>query len=604
MTISLEEIKKKKNLGKYKEALDSIRLFLKQELLDDNLRFEAEKLKIVILAITEQLNESLELCKNLLERIEKSENKSQIAEILLIKSEILLELEDFDKYHKTIEIAKKIIDEEIETDSYDYKKLTGYLFYLKSEFLWKNEEYEESLNYLEQSLKLFESIEEKEEVCKALRELCINCFWLGQADKGIEYGNYALKILADIKILPVKMDIFESMSLLYITKGDYSIALEYSCKTSTLAKELNFEFIYLGENKINESWIHCLLGNWEKAEKLASEGLAYVKEKGSDWWSFFGNLFLSNIYFQTGKTAKALDHILEGLQIAKKLGNKTLQCLAYMMSANVYYRLGEIDKALENIKKSLDLSEVYKSPFSKARILSSVIMIYLDKNDILQAESYLKIFKKLYEEHQATADIKPRFHFSEASFLMKSSDPRERGKAEVLFEQLVDDKGIEFHIRVFSLFNLCVLLLTEFQLSGDIKIIDQLNKYLNRLLDIAEEKKLSYLLIEIYILQSKIASIKMATEEAHELLIKAQKLAEEQELSEQIPQILEEQELLKNHLDAWRELIRRDAPVQYRIKDVNIEKTINSMKKQITSHLFEDSRTDPASLKKLFVLKI
>ena len=604
MTISLEEIKKKKNLGKYKEALDSIRLFLKQELLDDNLRFEAEKLKIVILAITEQLNESLELCKNLLERIEKSENKSQIAEILLIKSEILLELEDFDKYHKTIEIAKKIIDEEIETDSYDYKKLTGYLFYLKSGFLYFNEEYEESIKYLEQSLKLFESIEEKEEVCKTLSELSITCFWLGQTVKGIEYCNYALEILADIKILPLKIEILEMMSLLYVAKGDYSIALEYKYKASTLAKELNFEFIYLGVSKINESWIHCLLGNWEKAEKLASEGLAYVKEKENVWWSFWGNLFLSNIYFQTGKIAKASVYSLECLQIAKKLEHKTLQCISYRLSAEVYYRSGEIDKALENTKKSLDLSEVYKSPFIKARILSAIITIYMDKNDVLQAESYLKSFKKLYEEHQTTVDIKPRFHFSEALIFMKSSDPRERGKAEVLFEQLVDDKGIEFHIRVFSLFNLCVLLLTEFQLSGDTKIIDRLNKYLKNLLDIAEEKNLYYLLIEIYILQSKIASTKMATEEAHELLIKAQKLAEEQELSEQIPQILEEQELLKNHLDAWRELIRRDAPVQYRIKDVNIEKTINSMKKQITSHLFEDSRTDPASLKKLFVLKI
>ena len=107
MIISLEEIKKRKDLGKYKEALDSIRLFLKQEPLDDNLRFEAEKLKIVILAITEQLNESLELCKKLLERIEKSENKSQIAEILLIKSEILINLEDFDEYLRQLSLLQK-----------------------------------------------------------------------------------------------------------------------------------------------------------------------------------------------------------------------------------------------------------------------------------------------------------------------------------------------------------------------------------------------------------------------------------------------------------------------------------------------------------------
>ncbi|MCG3261075.1 MAG: tetratricopeptide repeat protein, partial [Candidatus Heimdallarchaeota archaeon] len=339
-------------------------LFLKQEVLDDNLRFEAEKLKITILAIIGQLDKSLESCNNLLERTEKTENKSQIAEILLIKSDILFDLNylsrDFDEYLKTIENAKKIIDEEIETDSYDYKKLSGYLFHLKGLFLYCNTEYEEALNFFEQSLEMRDSIGEKEKVCETLEWLSIVCFWLGHTVKGIEYGNYALEILVDIKILPLKVHILEMMSSLYGAKGDYDIALEYNIKASTLAKELNFEFIYLGKNKILGSWIHCYLGNWEKAEKLASEGLAYVKEKGSDDWNFWGNQFLSLIYFQIGKIAKALNHGLEALQIAKKLGNKTFQSAAYRITADVYYRLGEIDKALESIKKSLELSAFYK----------------------------------------------------------------------------------------------------------------------------------------------------------------------------------------------------------------------------------------------------
>ncbi len=231
-------------------------------------------------------------------------------------------------------------------------------------------------------------------------------------------------------------------------------------------------------------------------------------------------------------------------------------------------------------------------------------MIYLDKNDILQAESYLKSFKKLYEEHQTTSDIKPRFHFSEALIFMKSSDPRERGKAEILFEQLVDEKEIEFHVRVFSLFNLCVLLLTEFQLSGDTKIIDRLNIYLKRLLDIAEEKKLYYLLIEIYILQSKIASIKMEIGEAQELLKKAHKLAEKNKLEELSTKVFGEQGLLKKQLDTWRELMKKEPPVKERIIAFRLDESISSIKKHITANLFEDCKNDPTSLKKLFVLKI
>ena len=87
-------------------------------------------------------------------------------------------------------------------------------------------------------------------------------------------------------------------------------------------------------------------------------------------------------------------------------------------------------------------------------------------------------------------------------------------------------------MKILSLFNLCVLLVTEFQLSGDVKIIERLNKYLKELLNIAEEKNLYYFIVEIYILQSKIASINMEVVEAQELLKKAQKLAEKNKLDE------------------------------------------------------------------------
>jgi hypothetical protein len=187
---------------------------------------------------------------------------------------------------------------------------------------------------------------------------------------------------------------------------------------------------------------------------------------------------------------------------------------------------------------------------------------------------------------------------------MKSTDPRERGKAELLFEQLTEEKEIEFYMKILSLFNMCVLLVSEFQLSGDTKIFERLNKYLKNLLDIAEEKNLYYFIVEIYILQSKIASINMEVAEAQELLKKAQKLAEKNSLDELTTKVLGEQELLQNQLEAWRELMKQEAPVQERIKDVRINETIKSMKNQITSNLFEDSGDDPATINKLFSLKI
>jgi predicted nucleic acid-binding Zn-ribbon protein len=131
-----------------------------------------------------------------------------------------------------------------------------------------------------------------------------------------------------------------------------------------------------------------------------------------------------------------------------------------------------------------------------------------------------------------------------------------------------------------------------------------LNRYLKRLIDIAEEKKLYYLLIEIYILQSKIASIKKEIEEAQELLKKAKNLAEKNKLEELSTKVFGEQELLRKQIDTWKGLMKKEAPVKERIIAFRLEESISSIKKQLTANLFEDCRNDPTSLKKLFVLKI
>ena len=124
------------------------------------------------------------------------------------------------------------------------------------------------------------------------------------------------------------------------------------------------------------------------------------------------------------------------------------------------------------------------------------------------------------------------------------------------------------------------------------------------MLSIAESKHLYLLLVDIYILQSKIASIKMEIDEAKDFLKKAQSIAEENNLDESAKKVFNEQELLKNQIDAWRELIRKKAPIQERLKEIKIESTLNSMKKEITSSLLLDSKNDPVSSQKLFSLKI
>lgn len=604
----LDEIKFLKNRKKYKESLDLVTEFLKEESLDQKSRYEVEKLKVKTLIGAERLEEALKSCITLLEYVRQNKENSQIAYVLLLKSEILLlkniySTRNYDDYDISIKDAEEFIEKEIDVDSSYHKELTGYLYYLKGNYFGFTDNYSKSIEYLELSLKFRKIIGNSEDICETCNDLSMACFWNGEIDKGIEIGNYGLKILEEYDNPAIREGILFKLSMLNTVKGNHELALKLRKECSDLAEEHNFLFSYLGAGKITEAWQLIYTGDWEEALKLATEGLEYVKEEGSLWWTFFGYNFQGIIFFQKGQLDKSLESALKSLEIAKKINMVALMTMAYRLIAFSYHRIGQLDNALEYYLKTFESFEIYKGPFHHSPILVGIIEVYAEKNNLEQAEKYLQIFKQIDEQTNLPL-IRHRRLMAEAVVLMKSSIPRERGKAEVLLEQLESDKEVEFYIKVKSLFYLCSLLLTELHLSGDIKIIEQLKKYLRKLLSIAESKQLYLLLVDIYILQSKIASIKMEIDEAKNLLKKAQNIAEENNLDESAKKVFNEQELLKNQIDTWRELMRKKAPIQERLKEIKIEATINSMKKEITSSLLLDSKNDPISSQKLFSLKI
>ena len=537
----------------------------------------------------DNLNESLEKCNNFLEQLKNNEKTEQIAEILLIKSEILLNkdrrLSKFENYLITIEQAESAIEEFIDKNSSDFKKLMGYLYYLKGQYLYEIEKHEESLNALILSLELLETTEDKNMICQTLFALSYLAFWLGQADRGIKYSETALELLSEYENPTLKMDVLFSLSKLHTIKGNYELAIKFSHECTNLAKFLKNEFVYLGSKKIMEAWSNIYIGNYEIAHQMLTDGLEFTREKGDEWWMFFGFNLLSYVQFIIGKGEEALQYALESLNIAKKIKRKTYEAIAYRAVGQGYRNLGNIEKSLECRLKNVELFEFFRSAFHHSLILFEIIEIYVNKNKLEEAEKYLLMLEQI-KDNTDLDTVTHRYLASKALIFMKYTEPRERGKAELLFEQLIEEKEIEFYLKVYSLFNLCALLLIEFQLAEDDKILNRLYKYLKKLLDIAETKSLNYIIVEIYILKSKLALINMEIGEAQNTLEKAQKIAEFNKLNVLKTKVVKEQEFLKQKHETWRELIKEEVPFSERTKDVNMDENLNSMRNQITNKLF------------------
>ncbi|MHA1516206.1 MAG: hypothetical protein ACTSPF_11785 [Candidatus Heimdallarchaeaceae archaeon] len=167
----LDEIKFLKNRKKYKESLNLVTEFLEEEGLDQKSKYVAIKLKVKILLEAEQFEESLESCINLLEYIRQNKENSQIADVLLLKSEILLlknvdSTRNYDDYDISIKDAEEFIEKEIDVDSSYHKELTGYLYYLKGNYFGFTDNYSKSIEYLELSLKFRKIIGNSEDICE------------------------------------------------------------------------------------------------------------------------------------------------------------------------------------------------------------------------------------------------------------------------------------------------------------------------------------------------------------------------------------------------------------------------------------------------------
>ena len=210
-------------------------------------------------------------------------------------------------------------------------------------------------------------------MCIILGDLCTACFWLGEIDKGIEYGEYALKLLEELDNPLLKSDVLFSFSMLHSAKGNYELGLEIRHECTNIVKELKLEH-RLYESNLTEAWQQIYVGNWKKGFQLASEGLSYMQKKGNMWWSFLGYNFLSIIYFQTGEMEKALENALESLELANKINIDNLKVMAYRASAYCYHRLRQIDKALEHYLKGFEIFQRVGSTQHGTNIISSIII--------------------------------------------------------------------------------------------------------------------------------------------------------------------------------------------------------------------------------------
>jgi hypothetical protein len=228
-----------------------------------------------------------------------------------------------------------------------------------------------------------------------------------------------------------------------------------------------------------------------------------------------------------------------------------------------------------------------------------MIAFYVETNQHEQAKDYLDQFKSIIDE----IDNKPlllNYRFSEALVLKISEQHRDRIKAELLFEQLLEEE-LTYTLQIDVLLNLSELLLNELQNTDDETILEKVKTHVTRLYDFAVSNKSHLLTVEALWLQSQIAMIELDVKKAKETLQKAQKIIDEKGLERLVVKIANEQEKLDELSSDLIEAGKKAYSVSKRMELVKVQNTVKDIKK---NRLVEDALEDVSTSKTLFSLRI
>jgi len=530
--MELRETKELMEEGRFYEALHTIEVLEKNNSLTSD-----EQLSILLFKCT-CLNR-LRFKENILKFAEKAFQDSQklgkslqMVDALIEKAETLSWLMKLDKALDIVGKGEALLKNIIPESLKELKMREASLSFAKGRIYMNKYDYDRGLKHFKKSLLLQEELDIKQEIARTLT-------FIGR---------------------------------LYFYAGDFDIAIEYSQRGLTVAKEGRSKHYILDASCLLGT-IYCNNGEINRALEYGEQGLILANEINCKYLAIRSYDSIAMCYNTKGFFDRAIEFNEQQMKVAQEINNKRdiIDALNHIGSA--YRNKGDLDKALQYMEKSLALyddnveREVLGIPVIDY-ILGNLFELFLNRGDFEQARLYYQRFELL-----ATTGKRHEYanQLYKAQLLKTSRRAYSRGKSEKILKQLVDGEIVDIELTYIAFINLCDLLLFELNVTNDFEVLDELQSYLNRLLDIIEKNRSYTFLAESHLLQARVSLITFDIKEARRFLTQAQQISERFGLKQLATRISNEHEELVKQLDIWEKLKKSDAPLTERLKLARIE---------------------------------
>jgi signal transduction histidine kinase/predicted negative regulator of RcsB-dependent stress response len=411
-------------------------------------------------------------------------------------------------------------------NQYEIAKLLiniGIIYKLKGKF-------NEALEVLNKALRISKEVNDQENTSIAISNIGNILLDTGQLDKALNTYKMALPTFEASGDSQKIASLQKNIGLIYQRKGELNLALEY----------------YQNSLKSRE-----LIGNKEDiARSLHS---------------------IAIIYLYKGELDGSLDHLDRTHGILKQIGNHLEISSVLKDKGIIFQRKGKFSEAENHFKKSLQIRKKIGNELEISETLYHLILLHIE----IQSNKYDKYYNNLKKISASSQNrvIKIRSRLAEAAILQTSSRMTKKVEAHELFEKVIEEDLVDYELTVFAMLNLCEFLLLELKSSGEKEVLVEIQTILEKLYEMATDQESHLLLVEILIIQSKLALLDYDMAEAESFLGNARDIAEEKGLDQFLLKITYLQHQLDEESNRLSELAKQ-LPLDERIEQLDIENYI------------------------------
>jgi len=230
-----------------------------------------------------------------------------------------------------------------------------------------------------------------------------------RAQKLLEYGEYRefKKLIKDAEengsLTPTDQNEWLILRCHYYERlGRYREAAKVAEKAYKESQRLQnqkqsvFALIHLARDFL-------LIGNLEEGFemiKICKNLIKTLEAKPEEIKRFSARLGMLEglFYWHTGDIQQSLQIDEEALSLAQEIGDKRLICNVYNNLAVGYRFFGDLDRALEYAERAYEIHRTYfnfKNVFPLNFLLTTLIDIYIDKNDLENAQVKLQHLEQI-----------------------------------------------------------------------------------------------------------------------------------------------------------------------------------------------------------------